>query len=244
MQQQQLDLWTVDLFAYALASSMLFVSIGLLYGLYLYVEIDAMRLGFFILIVSVAASLWQIACSYNKYPPPRQATAVVTSYSAVDFTWNDKHTGSSYQISPDGKKTPLIGNGLPVIEDKPKKRGGKKVIPYVVKLTMSLIRVFYGADDKRFTLVNKTVVDYTDEAKRPLCSSEFIAHKHNGDDSKLRYPYELPLDRQDQALFPTINNDYKTKPCLITIREDREYSTGHRTVQKMKIERSHQLLCK
>jgi hypothetical protein len=244
-QQQQQELvdehhclFTVSV--YAMTASALFVAIGLFYALYLYVEIDAIKLALFILIVSIAASVWELACSYNKYPPvvPRVITTTTSS-------WHETHTCNSYQISPEGIRTSCNDIAFPTLEESPKKKGSmgrraqKAVVEecILVKITIAVIRIFYGEGEKRCALIHKSVVEY-DEENGPLYNAQVIAHKYNGDHNRLRYPYPGPVDMTNEeggALIDSLHIVYNKKRPFVTVREDREYSTGHRIVRQMKM---------
>lgn len=237
-------------FVFALFSIVFSIAFGLLYALYLYVEIDSLRLALFILVVSVAASVWQLACPYNKYPPVRQQQQTITPSTPSRMDWSDVSVCTTHHISPDGTKRPGGLDLTALREQQPKKRGrrtkrkeeeGEDEECLLVKLTTAVIRIFYGAGDKRVALVQKSVVEYHgNEGERPVYRHESLAYRYEGDHNRLRYPYIIPPTQVEpgNAILASVDNEYNKKPSFITVREDSEFSTGHRVVRQMKIKRT------
>jgi len=101
--------------------------------------------------------------------------------------------------------------------------------------------VFYGDGAKRMALVSKSVIEYHgEEGERPQYEHSEFASLYNGDQNRLRYPFVVGPDSITGSEDEIIDcmereNKYNKKPAFITIREDAEYSTGHRMVKQVKI---------
>ena len=207
-------------------AGVLFIPFVIGYWLYNYFEVDTIRAAIFIFVISVSASIWQFASSYNKYPHSNAVT--ITSGHRG---YRDVHTPSMYQVSPEGVKGDYKG-GLPTIEKK--KSGAKNVKCLIRKVTTYFIRIFYRADNQRFAVIDKSTITMEIGQERPSLSSICNLYPYTG--NELKYPYNtIP---EDNTLMPSLSRGVWEKPALIITRREIEYTTGHKTVEKLKIERS------
>lgn len=192
------------------------------YWFYNYFEVDTIRLAIFIFVISVSASIWQFASSYNKYPPSNAVT-ITKGYQS----WRESHTPRMYQVSPEGVKSDYHG-GLPTIEKK--KRGAKNVECLIRKVTTYFIRIFYKADNQRFAIIDKLTMTMEIGQERPSLSSSCDLYPYTGDE--LKYPYNtIP---KDNTLKASLSRGVCEKPASIITRREIEYTTGHKTVEKLK----------
>ena len=216
---------------YSIGISIIGICIGILYTLYVYIEIDALKSAYCILTLSVAASLWQLASSYNRYPPPSSQHHLLQASVQYRSGWQEVHTPSSYQISPDGVKSYYNGVGLPTLEE--------DTVCLVKKVSIYFLRIFYGDGEKRLACIHKTICDMSGEVPSFEFTSKRFAYEG---DHKLIYPYNPPLLQiqagQDAAdAGNTLSaTSYNKRPAYILTRQEVEYTTGHKTVQKMKID--------